>query len=67
MANADVLLRRTCAADARAAADVWLRSYTAALPGVRSAHEDPDVREWFALVLVPPYEIWVAVGAQGRG
>lgn len=57
----DVLLRRARAADARAAADVWLRSYAAALPTVRCAHDEPDVRDWFARVLVPQYETWVAV------
>ncbi|WP_031102505.1 GNAT family N-acetyltransferase [Streptomyces sp. NRRL S-146] len=57
----DVLLRRAQAADARAAADVWLRSYAAALPTVRCAHDEADVRDWFARVLVPQYETWVAV------
>lgn len=61
MTSDEVLLRRARAADARAAADVWLRSYAAALPTVRCAHDEPDVRDWFARVLVPQYETWVAV------
>ncbi|MET7759557.1 GNAT family N-acetyltransferase [Streptomyces sp. NPDC005389] len=61
MNSDDVLLRRARAADARAAADVWLRSYAAALPTVRCAHDEPDVRDWFARVLVPQYETWVAI------
>ncbi|QKZ20332.1 GNAT family N-acetyltransferase [Streptomyces chartreusis] len=61
MTHDDVLLRRARDADARAAADVWLRSYAAALPTVRCAHDDTDVRDWFARVLVPQYETWVAV------
>ncbi|MGW7282914.1 N-acetyltransferase family protein [Streptomyces sp. NPDC054844] len=61
MSSDDVHLRRAHDADARAAADVWLRSYAAALPIVRCAHDDADVRDWFARVLVPQYETWVAV------
>ncbi|MFI7008894.1 GNAT family N-acetyltransferase [Streptomyces sp. NPDC050145] len=57
----EILLRRAHAADAHAAADVWLRSYAAALPTVRCAHDESDVRDWFARVLVPQYETWVAV------
>ncbi|MGW1767599.1 GNAT family N-acetyltransferase [Streptomyces sp. NPDC002073] len=56
-----VLLRRADDADAHPAADVWLRSFTAALPTVRCAHDEADVRDWFARVLVPQYETWVAV------
>ncbi|WP_405749436.1 GNAT family N-acetyltransferase [Streptomyces sp. NBC_01411] len=61
MTNDDVLLRRAEDSDALAAADVWLRSYAAALPGVRCVHDAADVRDWFARVLVPQYETWVAV------
>lgn len=57
----DVLLRRAGDADALAAAHVWLRSFTAALPTVRRAHTDDEIRHWFATVLVPRYETWVAV------
>ncbi|WP_327713233.1 GNAT family N-acetyltransferase (plasmid) [Streptomyces sp. NBC_00464] len=61
MSSDDVLLRRAHAADAHAAADVWLRSYASALPTVRCAHGKAEVRDWFARVLVPQYDTWVAV------
>ncbi|WP_433573688.1 N-acetyltransferase family protein [Streptomyces sp. CA-251247] len=61
MTTDELVLRRARDADARAAADVWLRSYASALPTVRCAHDEPDVRDWFARVLVPQYETWVAV------
>ncbi|WP_204366918.1 GNAT family N-acetyltransferase [Nocardiopsis ganjiahuensis] len=56
-------LRRATDRDAPAAADVWLRSFTAALPTVRRAHSDEEVRSWFAAVVVPRSETWVAVSA----
>ncbi|WP_435245129.1 GNAT family N-acetyltransferase [Streptomyces tendae] len=56
----DIVLRRAEDADARPAAEVWLRSFAAALPSVRCAHSPADVRDWFARVLVPQYETWVA-------
>jgi GNAT superfamily N-acetyltransferase len=56
----EVVLRRATAADAPALADVWLRSYTAALTGVRRAHTDDEVRAWFRDVVVPERETWVA-------
>ena len=55
----EVLLRRATPADADVVADVWLRSYTAALPGVRRAHTDDEVRAWFRDVVVPERETWV--------
>ncbi|SCD31782.1 Acetyltransferase (GNAT) domain-containing protein [Streptomyces sp. SolWspMP-sol7th] len=39
---------------------MWLRSFAAALPGVRRAHSDDEVREWFTYVVVPGMETWVA-------
>lgn len=38
-----------------------MRSFAAALPSVRRAHGDDEVREWFAAVIVPERESWVAV------
>ncbi|MFE0250338.1 GNAT family N-acetyltransferase [Streptomyces sp. NPDC059010] len=55
-----VALRRATAADARAVADVWLRSFAAALPTVVRAHSDDEVRAWFREVVVPLQETWVA-------
>ncbi|MGA5643316.1 GNAT family N-acetyltransferase [Streptomyces cinereoruber] len=58
--NHETALRRATDADALSAADVWLRSFVAALPSVRCAHDEDDVRDWFTRVLVPQYETWVA-------
>ncbi|MGW0315388.1 N-acetyltransferase family protein [Streptomyces flavidovirens] len=63
MNSDDVVLHRAGSADALPAADVWLRSFTAALPSVRCAHDEAEVRDWFSRVLVPQYETWVAVTA----
>ncbi|AYV25136.1 putative N-acetyltransferase YjaB [Streptomyces sp. ADI95-16] len=60
MSSNDVVLRRASDSDARAAADVWLRSFATALPTVRCAHDEAEVHDWFARVLVPRYETWVA-------
>ncbi len=54
-----MIVRRAVPRDAAAVADVWLRSYTAALPGVRRAHTDDEVRGWFRDVVVPERETWV--------
>ena len=60
MSTGDVVLRRAEPADALAAAEVWLRSYTSALPSFRRAHADDEVRGWFRDVVVPTRETWVA-------
>ncbi|MEU3142719.1 GNAT family N-acetyltransferase [Nocardiopsis alba] len=60
MNTGDVLLRRAERSDALAAADVWLCSFAEALPSVRRAHDDAEVRSWFSCVVVPRYETWVA-------
>jgi GNAT superfamily N-acetyltransferase len=62
----EITLRRAGESDARGAAEVWLRSYAAALPGVRRAHSDDEVRAWFASVVVPGLETWVAVLSGGE-
>jgi len=56
----DVVIRRATPADADAVAGVWLRSYDAALPTVRRAHTDDEVRAWFRDVVLPEHETWVA-------
>ncbi|MFJ2745024.1 GNAT family N-acetyltransferase [Streptomyces sp. NPDC087440] len=53
-------LRPAVEGDAAKAAEVWLRSYDAALPQVRRAHTDDEVRDWFRYVLVPGGDMWVA-------
>ncbi|CAL9579788.1 GNAT family N-acetyltransferase [Streptomyces sp. enrichment culture] len=61
-----VVLRRAHAADAGAAAGVWLRSFAAALPDVVRPRSDDEVRDYFRHVLVPLRETWVAEAA-GEG
>ncbi|HEU0240404.1 MAG TPA: GNAT family N-acetyltransferase [Micromonosporaceae bacterium] len=60
MALPDEQIRRAVATDADAVADVWLRSYQAALPTVRQAHTDDEVRAWIRDVVLPNHETWVA-------
>ncbi|MFE9770119.1 GNAT family N-acetyltransferase [Streptomyces sp. NPDC005931] len=56
-----VTLRRAVSpADADASADVWLRSFAAALPGVVRPRSDDEVYAYFRHVLVPLGETWVA-------
>lgn len=56
----DVTIRRATDTDAEAVAEVWLRSFATALPTVRRAHTDEQVRSWFREVVVPDRETWVA-------
>ncbi|MFD9907311.1 GNAT family N-acetyltransferase [Streptomyces sp. NPDC059063] len=63
MTAAAVTLRPATAADAPAVAEVYLRSYDAALPTVRRAHSDDAVRDYFARVVLPRGGTWVAVAA----
>ncbi|MFD4319236.1 GNAT family N-acetyltransferase [Streptomyces sp. NPDC058548] len=60
----DLEIRRAGDSDAAATADVYLRSFGAALPTVRRAHDDDAVRGWFTHVVVPEYETWVAVAGE---
>ncbi|GEK02839.1 GNAT family N-acetyltransferase [Streptomyces sp. NPDC003388] len=63
-----VVLRRAVAADAAAAAGVWLRSFAAALPTVVRPRTDDDVRNYFRDVVVPLRETWVAEATEeGHG
>jgi len=63
--NSDgIVLRRAEEADASEIAEVWLRSFAAALPSVRRAHDDQAVRDFFRYVVVPEYETWVAVAGE---
>ncbi|WP_156722291.1 GNAT family N-acetyltransferase [Streptomyces apocyni] len=61
MTSDELEYRRARVADAADLADVWLRSFTAALPTVRRAHGDDEVRDWFTHVVVPKCETWMAV------
>ncbi|MBK6014642.1 GNAT family N-acetyltransferase [Streptomyces sp. MBT53] len=62
-----VILRRATAPDARPAADVWLRSFAAALPTVVSPRSADDVRDYFRDVVVPLREVWVADAGHDAG
>ena len=53
------VLRRAHALDAEAVADLWLRSFAAALPSVRAVHTDDQVRAWVREVVIARYETWV--------
>lgn len=59
-ARPPVTLRRATATDAAAAAEVWLRSFAAALPTVVGPRSDDEVRGYFRDVVVPFRETWVA-------
>ncbi|GGM88469.1 GNAT family N-acetyltransferase [Streptomyces fuscichromogenes] len=58
--SAEVVLRRATGPDAAGVADVWLRSYAAALPTVVRARPDDEVRAYIRDVVVPARETWVA-------
>lgn len=57
----DRAIRRAIPSDACAAADVWLRSWAAALPTVRRGHTDQEVRAYVRDMVIPQRETWVAV------
>jgi GNAT superfamily N-acetyltransferase len=64
--EADVVVRRGTAADALAAAEVWLRSRKAAIPAIPApVHSDDDVRRHFRTTIVSHREFWVAVDGTG--
>ncbi|MEU6572897.1 GNAT family N-acetyltransferase [Streptomyces sp. NPDC046805] len=66
-AETRVVLRRAAASDAAAAADVWLRSFAAALPTVVRPRSDDEVRDHIRDVVVPLRETWVAEVADRGG
>jgi GNAT superfamily N-acetyltransferase len=53
-------LRRARGADAAAIAEVYLASFRAALPTVRRAHSDDEIRGWIGAHLLVETETWVA-------
>jgi GNAT superfamily N-acetyltransferase len=56
-----VVIRRGTVADAPAVAEVWLRSRKASVPAIPApVHTDDAVRAWFAEVVLPERETWVA-------
>jgi GNAT superfamily N-acetyltransferase len=61
-----ITLRRGTAADARAAADLWLSARKAAIGVIPPpAHRDDEVRAWFASHVVRNTELWVAEDPAG--
>ena len=63
----ETVIRRARAGDGAAVADVQLRSFHAALPTIRLAHTEAEVRLWFATEVLPDpaRETWVAESADG--
>ncbi|WP_020120021.1 GNAT family N-acetyltransferase [Streptomyces canus] len=59
-----VVIRRATACDASATADVYLRSFTAALPTVVRPRSDDEVRAYIRDVVVPSRQTWVAVAEE---
>ncbi|MEU9325614.1 GNAT family N-acetyltransferase [Streptomyces canus] len=59
-----VVIRRAMASDASATADVYLRSFAAALPTVVRPRSDDEVRAYIRDVVVPSRETWVAVAEE---
>jgi len=57
----EIEIRRATGADADAVADLWLASFDDALPTVRRAHGDDDVRGWIRGHLVARTDAWVGV------
>jgi GNAT superfamily N-acetyltransferase len=56
-----ITFRRGTEADARAAADLWLRARRAAIGAIPApVHDDDDVRRWFASHVVSQTELWIA-------
>jgi GNAT superfamily N-acetyltransferase len=63
-----VIIRRASSSDVAAAADLYLRARRAGsakgtIPP--PAHEDDDVRDWVAHVVIPGLECWVAERVSG--
>jgi len=55
-----MLIRKACAADARAVADIYLAARETALPSVKWAHDGPQVLSWIAEALIPAVGVHVA-------
>lgn len=46
--------------ESEAVATIYITSFKTALPSVKLAHSDDEIREWFKNVLVPKGGTWVA-------
>lgn len=61
-----ITFRRATEADARPAADLWLRARRAAVDSIPPpVHDDDDVRAWFASHVLRDTELWLAVDGRG--
>jgi hypothetical protein len=61
-----VIFRRGTEADARAAADLWLRARKSAIDVIPPPiHRDDEVRAWFASHVVRNTELWLAEDPPG--
>lgn len=60
-----VTFRRGTEADARAAADLWLRARKAAIDVIPLRVHPDEVRAWFASHVVPNTELWIAEDPPG--
>ena len=59
--------RRAVLEDARAVADVLIRSRRAAGDAIPAAvHSDAETREWIRTVVIPEREVWLVEDADGR-
>jgi GNAT superfamily N-acetyltransferase len=61
MASTGPVIRRADVRDAPAVAELWLQSFRAALPSVRTVHSDDEVRRWIRDVVIERHESWVIV------
>jgi GNAT superfamily N-acetyltransferase len=62
-----VALRRAGPDDARAVADVLIRSRKASVGSIPAAvHSDDEVREWIKAVVIPQREVWLVEFEEGR-
>ena len=61
-----ISFRRGTGADPSAAAELWLRPRKAAIGAIpEPAHDDVEVRAWFASHVVLDIELWVAEDGAG--
>jgi hypothetical protein len=59
--------RRADLGDARAVADVLIRSRQAAAGAIPAAvHPDAETREWISAVVIPEREVWLMEGVDSR-
>lgn len=64
--QAAVMIRQAERKDVGPAAEVYLRSRHSTIPAIPPmVHDDDDVRAWFAHVVFPQRELWIAVNASG--